>query len=208
MESNLKKVKLQRQKKKPKNLKLVGYHGQGKIFYPTAINRDRREWKDYLIHGFLIKTKFLPVVSQAQISRKLNFFIWNYTNADTYQEYLGLQLEAEEDIPIFVSKEKTREVMFEDERWVVYDQPAVKVEVPRKVIVPKPKVFDSYNLDITLFTKNNYLAIPVCIATITKENISEGWIYAYPTVIDGVEGIYIEANSETPFSFRGQVIRV
>lgn len=201
-ESNQKFGKNKRRLIKPRSLRDVGFHEGGKIFYPTSVKSASLPYSvdtRIYLRGFWVNTHYNSMLTKEK--KPLRIGVWSYTNPDTLEEYIGLRTDT---LPIFVQKEH---LIRRNDLWCVTSEKGLVTKAPSNIIVPHRKTLDNHGLNITLFQKENYLAFPTYLKN-DKENIKEGWVYAYNTVVNGREGIYMECISKVPFAFRGEVYGV
>jgi hypothetical protein len=184
---------------KPRNLDTVGEANKGKICYPSSIKSSTQEWLNYHIRGFCVHTRYHSILSGEKKPLLLRF--WSFTHVDTLDEYIGI---SSTDLPLFVKESDVKPIKELDESLLVSKNSNHKCSEPRKIIVPHRKTLDNYGLNITLFQRDNYLGIPICLASRDKKKITEGWVYLYNTVINGVEGLYYEVDCRIPYLIYGE----
>lgn len=195
-------IRYRRNKKKrnlirPRQMKPVGIRNGGKICYPTSIKSYKKEWNYHHLHGFQVQTHFHSIVTKKQTP--LTIIVWSYTNPDSLQETIGVRVQ---ELPIFLKQDDVVQV---SETWFITNQPNHHISEPRRLIVPHRKTLDNYQLNISVFQLENYIGIPTYMASRDKLNITEGWLYGYNTIVNGMEGVYMEADSVVPYAFTGNV---
>lgn len=92
-----------------------------------------------------------------------------------------------------------------DDRRIRLSVSDLTVSEPRKLITPFRKTLDNYGLNVSMFQREYYLGIPICLATRNRQYIDEGWLYVYATLVNGIEGICFEADSKTPVEVIGNI---
>ena len=177
---------------------LIGDWRKGRVFYPDKIKSETHQSEDYFLRGFSIHTHYLSILDGEKKPFRVHF--WAYTNADNLREWISLRVEG---VPIFVEKDKAHYNGL-NKGWLQLTPGEKKVERVRKIITPLRKTLDNNSFDITLFQRDNYLGIPLCLNCPQKEHPSEGWGYIYNTVIDGVEGLAYSFETDPPVTLREQ----
>lgn len=183
---------------KPKKLIEVGDYENGKVYYPDKVVSDVLIWDDYYLKGFKLKTEYDSILSEGK--KKFTMGFYSCTDADTLEEIIIIDISEE---ILFADYKKVRKI--NGKQVESLKSPNVNKE-PRKIITPHRKTLDNYNLEITIFQRDNYIGVPICLSNTDKTDIEETWIYIYNTTLKGKEGLFIEIDDNNHFCINAKEI--
>lgn len=188
--------KYKRRRTKTRDLFPIGDFSNCRMYYPHNVNSCKEQYGNGVLHGFRIRTYFLSKKKERKIPIELEILLsYNY---HSLKEFILVHTKG---APVFYHQRFWEP--FED--GIKLKIPDYAVNEPRKLITPNRKTLDGYGLNISMFQRDNYLGIPVCLATQTKENVNEGWLYVYSTTVGDIDGIGFETDSQTPIKITGEL---
>ncbi|RKO61833.1 hypothetical protein [Caldibacillus debilis] len=187
-----------RRRTKYRELSIIGDQKGGRMYFPHTISSYRAPSGSRILHGFRLITQYV-FKSNEEVRKELDIRITVGYERYSLSETIFVEVP---DTPIFFNPNLWQVV---DDRQIRSLAPDLVVPLPRKLVTPTRKTLDNYGLDVSMFRSERYLGIPICLATRNKENINEGWLYVYATVVNDVEGICFEADSKTPVVIIGNI---